>query len=86
MAVDFLSIPSTSCECERCFSAAGRTITTDRNSLSPATIEALQLQKNWLKNHIVESPLVKLSDHLCRKEKTRNETPGEDIGSLGRTR
>ena len=48
MAVDFLSIPCTNCECERCFSAAGRTITTDRNSLSPATIEALKLQKNWL--------------------------------------
>jgi hypothetical protein len=41
MAVDFLSIPSTSCECERCFSTAGRTITNDWNSLSPATIEAL---------------------------------------------
>lgn len=68
MAVDFLSIPSTSCECERCFSAAKRTITCDRNSLQPSTIEALQLQKNWLKNQVVESPLIKLSRHTARKE------------------
>lgn len=64
MAADFLSIPSTSCECERCFSSAKRTITCDRNSLSPSTIEACQLQKNWLKNDVVDSPLVKLSQHV----------------------
>ena len=68
MAVDFLAIPSTSCECERCFSTAGRTVTNDRNKLSPSTIEALQLQKNWLKNRVVASPLVKLSSHILQKK------------------
>jgi hypothetical protein len=46
MACDYLSIPSTSCECERAFSKARRTITADRNALSGATIEAIQLQRN----------------------------------------
>jgi hypothetical protein len=68
MAVDFLSIPSTSCECERCFSTAGRTITNDRNKLSPSTIEALQPQKNWLKNRVVASPLIKPSSHMLQKK------------------
>jgi hypothetical protein len=68
MAVDFLSIPSTSCECERCFSTAGRTIANDRNKLLPSTIEALQLQKNWLKNRVVGSSLIKLSSHTLQKK------------------
>ena len=69
MAVDFLSIPSTSCECERCFSTAGRTITNDRNSLSASTVEAIQLQKNWLKNGVVECPLIKRSAQIERKDR-----------------
>jgi hypothetical protein len=46
MAVDHLTILSTSCDCKRAFSKARRTITCDRNSLTSTTIEALQLQKN----------------------------------------
>lgn len=64
MATDFLSIPATSCECERCFLTAKRTITTDRNRLSAATIEALQLQKNWLRNDVVDSDLLRLELHV----------------------
>ena len=60
IALDCPSIPCTSCECERTFSGGGRTITTDRNSLHGATIEALQLQKNWLKNGVVDSELKNL--------------------------
>jgi hypothetical protein len=43
MACDYLSILSTSCECERAFSKARRTITADRDRLSGATIESIQL-------------------------------------------
>jgi hypothetical protein len=46
MATDYLVILCTSCDGERCFSSARRTITDDRNRLSGSTIEALQLQKN----------------------------------------
>ncbi|KAK7178218.1 transposase-like protein [Paraphaeosphaeria sporulosa] len=45
MAMDHLSVPATPCDCERCFSSAKHTVTCDRNSLSPAVIEARQLQR-----------------------------------------
>jgi len=67
MAVDFLSIPATSCECERCFSSAKRTITVDRNRLAPGTIEAVQLQKDWLKKGVVSSEMVNLTKHMENK-------------------
>ena len=57
ISLDYLSIPATSCETERVFSTAKRTITVDRNALSATTIESLQLQKNWLRNGIVNSTL-----------------------------
>ena len=66
IALDFLSIPSTSCDCERAFSGGRRTVTCDRNLLSGATIEALQLQKNWLKRKVVESDLLELVDYIWR--------------------
>ena len=41
MARDYLTIPSISCDFERAFSKMRRTITSDRNALSSAIIEAL---------------------------------------------
>jgi hypothetical protein len=64
IATDFLSIPSTGCDCEWAFSSARRTITCDRNSLSGATIEAIQLQKNWLRHDAVKSSLKDLQKHV----------------------
>lgn len=49
IAGDFLSIPNTSCDCKQYFSSGGRTVTTNRNALSRTRIEALQLQKDWLR-------------------------------------
>ncbi len=40
LALDALSIPAMSADCERCFSEAGRTITDERASLEPEAIEA----------------------------------------------
>jgi hypothetical protein len=48
LALDALSIPAMSAECERCFSDAGRTITDERASLGPDAIEASSCVKNWL--------------------------------------
>lgn len=48
LAFDALSIPAMSAECERCFSDAGRTITDERASLAPDSIEACSCVKNWL--------------------------------------
>ncbi|KAK7178414.1 transposase-like protein [Paraphaeosphaeria sporulosa] len=64
MAMDHLSVPATSCDCERCFSCAKRTITCDRNLLTPSVVEAFQLQKNWLRRSAVSSYLTRLADHV----------------------
>jgi hypothetical protein len=68
MALDFLSVPSTSCECERAFSSARRTVTDDRNSLSASTIEAIQLQRNWINRHAVQSNLKALGAQVDAAE------------------
>ena len=64
MARDYLTIPSISCDFERAFSKARRMITSDRNALSSATIEALQLQKNRLNRRVVLSELADLHAFL----------------------
>jgi hypothetical protein len=69
IAIDFLSIPATSCSNERAFSKARRTITCDRNSLAGATIEALQLQKDWLLCGVVKSSLKDLEKHVAEYDK-----------------
>ena len=81
MAIDLLSIPATSCECERCFSSAKRSITADRNSLLPSTIEALQLQKNWLRHQVVDSPLQQLAKHVGMADKDALASGGDDTGA-----
>ncbi|KAL6402721.1 hypothetical protein AUP68_14055 [Ilyonectria robusta] len=48
MAFDLLSIPATSCECERLFSQSKLTISTQRHSLKDQTIEFLICLKYWL--------------------------------------
>lgn len=53
MALDLFSIPGMSAECERVFSQAKKMITDERNRLSPETVEADQLQKQWLMRGLV---------------------------------
>jgi hypothetical protein len=53
MAVDLFAIPGMSAECERIFSQAEKMITDERNRLSPETVEADQLQKQWLRRGLV---------------------------------
>jgi hypothetical protein len=66
MACNYLSIPSTSCGCERAFSKARCTIMCDRNKLGGATITSIQLQRNWLHCGVVKSSLRNL-EYLVRK-------------------
>jgi hypothetical protein len=66
IAGDYLSIPSTSCECERSFSKARRTISDNCNKLGGTTIKAIQLQKSWLRHGVVMSLLNNL-EILVRK-------------------
>jgi hypothetical protein len=69
IALDYLSIPSTSCKCERAFSRAKQTITCDRNSFTSDTIEAIQFQQNWLQKQVVKSSLNDLSKHVRNVDK-----------------
>jgi hypothetical protein len=78
MARDYLTIPSTSCDCERAFSRARRTITSDRNALSCSTVEALQLQKDWLNRGVVQSELADLQDFLADPGTTVQKDREED--------
>jgi hypothetical protein len=69
MATDYLSCPCTSCDCERAFSSARRTVTNDRNCLGGETIEATQLLKNWLRTGVVKSSLADLEKHVQKLDK-----------------
>jgi hypothetical protein len=86
IATNYLSIPATSCECERSFSTAKRTITSNRNSLSAATIKALQLQKNWLCNGVVDREVLKLQQHILRwdsKQGSSNKSSNSEVAGDG---
>ena len=49
MALDLLSIPLMSAECERVFSSAKNLVTDNRNTLKEEVIEASTLLRHWLK-------------------------------------
>jgi hypothetical protein len=73
VATDYLSIHSTSCECECTFSKAGRTITCDRNSLHGNTIKALQLQRNWVQHGLVKSSLKDVEAYMQNVDKRQQQ-------------
>lgn len=56
MALNFLSIPYTSCECERAFSSARRTMSQKRMSLHEGTVEEVELLRNWWRQGVIEQP------------------------------
>lgn len=55
MARDYLAIQGSSVPSERAFSSAGLTGTKQRNSLDPATFEALQLLKSAYRNGVINA-------------------------------
>jgi len=55
-ALDLLSVPATSCECERVFSSAKRLITPDRNRLAIDIIEVTECLKAWWSRGYCEEP------------------------------
>lgn len=48
-AIDVLSIPASSCECERMFSETGDLLEPRRRHMSPQLISAITCVRNWLK-------------------------------------
>jgi hypothetical protein len=53
-ALDILSCPATSCECEKVFSSTKELITSERNTLGDELIEALECLKAWWDNGLVK--------------------------------
>jgi hypothetical protein len=66
MALTLFSAPAMSAECERVFSRAKQLITDERSRLKPATIEANELQKDWLRKGIVQSYLPRAERYEIR--------------------
>jgi len=53
LALDIWAIPAMASECERTFSAAKLTITSQRNSLTIETLEKFQCLKQWMGHMLV---------------------------------
>ncbi|KAF6820625.1 transposase-like protein [Colletotrichum plurivorum] len=53
LAIDVLAVPAMAADCERAFSTAKLTLTSQRMNMKPETIESLQLSKNWLKRGVI---------------------------------
>ncbi|KAI1523272.1 Dimer-Tnp-hAT domain containing protein, partial [Pyrenophora tritici-repentis] len=48
-AIDMLSIPGSSCECERLFSELGDLLEPRRRSISPQLLAAIQCDRRWIR-------------------------------------
>ena len=53
LALDLFSIPAMAADCERAFSLAKLTLTTQRLAMDPKTLEMVQCLKNWLRRDAV---------------------------------
>jgi hypothetical protein len=54
MAIDILSIPAMSAECERTFSSAGSMVSPKRSRLDANTIAVTQTVRSWLKAGLLQ--------------------------------
>ena len=54
MALDVMTVPAMSAECERLFSAVGLMVTANRNRLDASTIGLVQMLRSWLKAGIID--------------------------------
>ncbi|ENH69324.1 Putative AC transposase [Fusarium oxysporum f. sp. cubense race 1] len=54
LALDMLAIPAMATDCERSFSLAKLTLTTQRLSMTTETLEKLQCLKNWVRHGAVK--------------------------------
>ena len=55
IAINLFSIPAMSAEAERVFSSARRVIDDERNHLGDDVFEAIECQKHWIRNGLVET-------------------------------
>lgn len=53
LALDVFAVPAIAADCERAFSTAKLTLTSQRLLMVLGTIETLQLSKNWMKRGVL---------------------------------
>ncbi|CCE35404.1 uncharacterized protein CPUR_06833 [Claviceps purpurea 20.1] len=54
LALDLLAIPPMSADCERAFSAAKLTVTSQRHAMKPDTLEKVQCLRNWMRRGSID--------------------------------
>jgi hypothetical protein len=57
MAIDVLSIPASSSDCERCFSALGDLLEPQRRKIGPELLAALHCIRSWAKRKVEAASL-----------------------------
>jgi hypothetical protein len=61
LAIDMLSIPASSCECERMFSELGDLLEPRRRGISPELLAAIQCTRRWKKAGFGSDDIVDVS-------------------------
>jgi hypothetical protein len=61
LAIDMLSIPASSCECERMFSELGDLLEPRRRGISPELLAAIQCTRRWKKAGFGSDDMVDVS-------------------------
>ncbi|KAL6411075.1 hAT family dimerization domain protein [Ilyonectria robusta] len=71
MALDVITVPAISLECERLFSATGLIVTPLRNCLDAGIIRLIQTLRSWLREGIIEDVDSILLDDTALEEAIR---------------
>uniref|UniRef100_A0A0D2XTH9 HAT C-terminal dimerisation domain-containing protein n=1 Tax=Fusarium oxysporum (strain Fo5176) TaxID=660025 RepID=A0A0D2XTH9_FUSOF len=86
LALDILAIPAMATDCERSFSLAKLTLTTQRLSMTTETLEKLQCLKNWVRHgkHLPimdeqKKMLERLWDALMGNQRMTTQMMGEQL-------
>jgi hypothetical protein len=80
MALDVMTVPAMSAECERLFSAVGLMVTPLRNRLDASTIGLIQTLRSWLRAGLIdELDNVLLDDGLLHELLEQGGDQGGDI-------
>jgi hypothetical protein len=67
LAIDMLSIPGSSCECERLFSELGDLLEPRRRNISPELLAAIQCNRRWIRAGFGSSE-VPVKDSITNEE------------------
>jgi hypothetical protein len=82
MALDLLSVPPMSAECERLFSVAGQMVSPLRTRLEASTIGITQTLRSWVRNGLIDAAdtLIDVSGEIGESIIWQVEKDGRDTG------